>query len=285
MILSQNAISTIPLPSSDDMHFATLEHITLSGNPVASWTDIDNINYWVDGGLKSLNCATDSEHGSLFSSIDPRDLRPLLIARFAALQTLNHVPIQPAERRDAELFYLTYVEKTTPSIPQTLRQKYHPRYQQLAQQYGRASGEAFSPQPETLRSKLLTVRVHLSNVPPSSFPPYLNESSSQQNSVDLKLLTTTPLRLLFNKLHRAFGLVRSPTPSQQAPITSVWALLHPTIDPELDTAVELRNRMRPHDAPNAHVERIVYEMDNLDRDLAGYNFHTGDELVLVRTQN
>lgn len=295
------------MPQEGDRRFPSLKHISISDNPISAWSDLDALSGWVDGGIQSLVISGDE--CPLVSALDPRDVRLIATARLASLTSFNHGHIQPAERRDAELYYLSFVEKHTVGMADDARSQLHPRWAQLVKQHGRSPDAPQQPSTDgghvstsTLRSKLLRVRVHLASASPSKEAPFITAplpllpdaapaaatpQASPPSFVDMDLLTTTPIRLLQGKLARSLGLrarggVRA--------IVSLWALLSPHIDPDLDTAVHLRQAMRPNEVvvsihqqqPNDdQSQRIVYELDSLERDLAGYNFTTGDELVVV----
>lgn len=219
---------------------------------------------------------------------DESDIRPILIARMASLETLNHAPITASERRDAELFYLSTIERETVNMDEQERQKLHSRWSTLSQKHGRApirkplAGDGSARDGKiTLRSKLLPIRILASTAPPTQTTPFVTQPlglSIPPEGVEVSLLISTPLRLLQGKIARSLGFKRGPKA-----IRSIWALLSPQIDPSQDTARQLRMDMRPDssDKGTADEERIVYQLDNLEWDLAGYNFSHGDQLVVV----
>ena len=273
LILSSNRLGTISNVKRDDEH-AKLQHISLWDNPVSSWSDLDALDACV-GGLKSLVLGGDL--CGLTTGRRMEDVRPLAIARLAALHTFNNASIRPVERRDAELFYLSSVVKEGGQGDQAK----HPRWAHLSSVHGAPQESSKGDENAgTLRSKLLSVEVHLSSLPPSATPPHVTPValSCTAQSVQLKLLTTTPLRLLMSKMARSFSLAKG-----VRSIQSVWALLSPTIDPLQSTAEGLRRELRPQETATSG-ERIVFEMDSLERDLQGYNFSPGDQIVLVLAQ-
>ncbi|PWN89833.1 hypothetical protein FA10DRAFT_266381 [Acaromyces ingoldii] len=270
LILSSNKISSIGAPEPETGKlFVTLRHVSLVDNPIASWSDLENLDRWVAGGIQSLSIGGDS--CPLTSGVDSKDLRPLAIARLGRLEHLNGAEIKPVERRDAELFYLSTVQKETGFSPQQ-----HPRVQFLMDKHGVT---AATPQEKTdagtLRSKLLTLRVHLCRAAPTANAPHLVQLV---RSADVDLLTTVPLRALRTKMARSVGLSGG-----AKAISALWALLGPHIDAEQATAQALRDEMRPNDAAAAAAaeERIVYEMDEAGKDLRDYNLSRGDEIVIV----
>ncbi|UZJ51852.1 hypothetical protein CBS101457_001172 [Exobasidium rhododendri] len=271
LILSSNKIDKIERVEGKKDH-PKLQHISLWDNPITSWSDLDNLDE-CNGGLQSLVLGGNA--CSLTSSMSLQDARATVIARLADLTTFNSAPIRPLERRDAELYYLSQVTKAR-SLTEAERNKEHPRWSSLSQKHDVtiSDSDATDGMSGTLRSKLLSVKVSLSSDAPRSSPPYLPPTAQE---VQLNLLTTIPLRLLKSKLARAFSLKKG-----GKSIHSIWALLSPAIDPTQAVAEATREELRPNETPSD--ERIAYEMDNLERDLQGYNFSTADEIVLVVTE-
>ena len=271
LILSFNKIGAITKVKRDDEH-PKVQHISLWNNPLSSWSDLDTLDDCF-GGLKSLVLGGDD--CLLTKDIPTQDIRSIAIARLAHLQSFNNAPIRAIERRDAELFYLSQVAKSG-SSSEGGRDKEHPRWTPLSQIHGAPIVESTRTKESngTLRSKLLLVKVHLSNEPPFSDPPYMLPPTQQ---AEVSLLTTTPLRLLVGKLARSFSLKKG-----GRSIQSIWALLSPYMDPNQATAEALRRELRPDENPSD--EKIVYQMDIFERDLQGYNFSLGDEIVLVVDQ-
>lgn len=276
LILSSNELKSISTFERKDRH-TRVRHISLWNNAITSWSDIDALNSSV-GGLESLVLGGDS--CLLTRNAQMQDIRLITIARLPHLQSFNNAPVPAVERREAELYYISVVEKQGLSEEKTTH--FHPRWSSLCHLHGISKGEQIEKHHEersngTLRNKLLSVMVHLSSQPPSSQPPHLFPAPDQYptHQLELKLLTTTPLRMLKSKLVRSFSLKKGPLSIQ-----SIWALLGPTLDPMQSTAQLLRSEMRPQEVANTD-QRIIYEMDSPDKTLHGYNFSSGDEIVLV----
>lgn len=271
LVLSSNDIGRISTIARQDEHCQP-RHISIWDNPISSWSDVDALDTCVGGNLKSLVMGGD--RCPLTRNVKMEDVRPIAIARLAELLTFNNATIRPVERRDAELFYLSVVVKEN---AEDVAER-HPRYTALTHLHGAPQRDRLDKDgaSETLRSKLLSVNIYLSSQPPRSTPPYVKAApaSYTKQSAQLNLLTTTPLRLLMGKMARSLLLPRGARSVQ-----STWALLSATIDPSQITAELLRRELRPGETSSD--ERITYEMDSLERDLAGYNFSIGDEIVLV----
>ncbi|WVQ85016.1 hypothetical protein IAT38_007180 [Cryptococcus sp. DSM 104549] len=130
--LSFTLISQIPPPS---ITFPTLKHLALLSSSITQWQDIDNISAHFPS-LTSLRFSltlpsppsspvqTPAGLGSTSKSnaaaLAPPSLtipasstlyRSLIIPKFPSLGAFNSTPISASERRDAEVWYLGYVER------------------------------------------------------------------------------------------------------------------------------------------------------------------------------
>jgi len=93
---------------------------------ISQWADIDALETWTEGSLKSLRFSLagvaddlDDESSPPSNSL-PIDVfkisgksradRSMFIAKLSGLTMLNLTPISPAERRDAEMWYISQVE-------------------------------------------------------------------------------------------------------------------------------------------------------------------------------
>ena len=283
IILSDNDITTIPPVShlANEAKARKLQHVSLNNNALESWTDLENLDAWCLG-LQSISLT--AEDCPFLSLLDSGDVRPLIVARLPNLQTLNHASISQTERRDAELYYLSRASRETNGLSSIQRDQLHPRLKVLEEKYGKQnegrgnSNSKESSQKSTLRSKLLTIKVHKSTTIPTSKPPHIT-SSDTTKGVEISLLTTTPIRLLQGKIARTLGIKGG-----GRSIESIWAFLSPNIDPELSTAIQIRNEMRPEEKQNIgslDEERITYKLENLDWDLSAYNITKDDQLIVV----
>lgn len=275
LILSSNCLTQLSKCSRKKQE-NTLHHISLWDNAISAWLDLDALDASI-GGLQSL--VMGGSRCVFLKDIPMQDVRLIAIARLATLTSFNNAPIQPIERREAELFYVSLVAKE--GLSEEEKRVLHPRHAHLIQLHDVSPKDTIkeaTTENETLKSKLLTLKVHLSCQSPFSNPPHVvpAPASFSTQYMELSVLTTMPLRLLKNKLARCFSLKKG-----GRSIKSIWALLSPTMDHTQTTAELLRKEMRPEEEVPPSNERITFEMDNYEKDLREYNFFPGDEIVLV----
>ena len=85
--------------------------------------------------LKSLLTTANPFH----STMDSTAIYTLTIARIPTLETLNHTRITSADRLNADLYYLSRIERELSAAPSSSEQTIlaaHPRYSDLCAQYG-----------------------------------------------------------------------------------------------------------------------------------------------------
>lgn len=120
--LSRTALANV-LDSEDRL---SLESLTLLDTSITDWAGIDAIESCTRGTLKALRISPigldppDAENlGPSPQTLDDparmtgiaRTDRPMLIAKLSGLTSLNLSPITPAERRDAEEWYVKHVRQ------------------------------------------------------------------------------------------------------------------------------------------------------------------------------
>jgi hypothetical protein len=274
LLLSNNPLTCVSTPTKTQQH-SSIRHVSLLNAPLSQWSDLENLFLW----LPKLNSIVVSRETCPFlTSLAEGDARTCLLARLPKMRSLNHVDITDRERNDAELFYITLVQRQAASFDDIDR--IHPQYTRLAKKHGKATDFKAAPSStNTLKSKLLPIRIHASTSTPRSLPPFSTPPSWQQphcGPVEIKLLVSTPLRLLIPKIAKSLT-----APDGARSIVAIWALLGQEIDPGLLTAIQLRSDLRPNERLDRPSERIVFQLDNLDWSLCDYNFSLGDELVVV----
>ncbi|KLT41510.1 hypothetical protein CC85DRAFT_119993 [Cutaneotrichosporon oleaginosum] len=135
--LSELGIRSIS-PRGSAPAFPYLTGLTLVDTHISMWADIDRLDDWTSGRLQKLriSCAG-CEDGVPKQNTDPlrmsgdvRSDRPLLIAKLAALKSLNGSNVTSAERWDSELFYIHYVDR----LPAAERDAWG-RYTELIQKH------------------------------------------------------------------------------------------------------------------------------------------------------
>lgn len=165
--LSSTLIETIPLARKDTSFlFPSLNTLILLHTRVEQWRDIDAIESWTSGRLKSLRISLFSRDISIEGDPPPplADkgegymtgkailVRPILIAQLPGLEILNSTPISAAERRDAEMWYVSYVSRNN----QNGEGHEWGRYGELKEKYGMKEGEKVVAKPAGLRSKMIS---------------------------------------------------------------------------------------------------------------------------------
>jgi tubulin-specific chaperone E len=119
-----------------------LQYVDLAYNNVTSWAFVDELpdvfpgltalrfshNPIYESPTKEESTATVIEEGYMFT-----------LARIAALKVLNFSNITPADRTNAEMFYLSRIGRAMAAVPETEEHritKQHRRYNELCQLYG-----------------------------------------------------------------------------------------------------------------------------------------------------
>ncbi|XP_006458003.1 hypothetical protein AGABI2DRAFT_63759 [Agaricus bisporus var. bisporus H97] len=123
VILADNQIERIPFPEVQQA-WSQLRHLSMSFNRLLLWRDICALAAWAPL-LESLALI-----GNPIMTDYPNNARPLAIARLATLKILDGAAISAKERRDAELYYLTYIVGRGPNSEEERCQE-HPRWQEL----------------------------------------------------------------------------------------------------------------------------------------------------------
>lgn len=104
--LSATAVAADAAASgSSALPFARLESLTLSGNPLAEWSSVDELRWFP--ALRSLRAAG----AGVVASLGPTQARLEIIARVGTLRSLNGSEVRPREREDAEKAYVRRVAK------------------------------------------------------------------------------------------------------------------------------------------------------------------------------
>jgi hypothetical protein len=170
LILKSNKVCEIITSGSQIPVFpSTLAEVDLSFNEISTWTFIETLAH-VFPGLTSLRVS----HNPLYESLQAPDGRALTaddgymltLARLGNLKTLNHSPINPKERLNAESYYLSMIAKEVQFAPENLREqilKSHPRYEWLCEEYGEPDVQrsANAVNPNSLAARLLRIHFYL----------------------------------------------------------------------------------------------------------------------------
>jgi hypothetical protein len=167
LILKSNKISEIGAPMP--IFPLSLAEVDLSFNDFSTWTFIETLAH-VFPGLSSLRVS----HNPLYENLQSPDGRALTaddgymltLARLGNLKTLNHSPINPKERLNAESYYLSMIAKEVQFAPEGMTEqilKSHPRYGWLCEEYGDpdVQSKRNAVNPNSLAARLLKIRFYL----------------------------------------------------------------------------------------------------------------------------
>jgi tubulin-specific chaperone E len=149
---------------------AHLRYVDLSYNAVTNWNFVDDLPD-VFPGLTALRFSHNPIYenptigGNMATVIEEGYM--LTLARIANLKILNFSNITPADRTNAEMFYLSRIGKAMAAVPETeehLVTKQHKRYTELCQLYGAPSvirvGSKVNP--DFLEARLIKFNFYIS---------------------------------------------------------------------------------------------------------------------------
>lgn len=162
LILSSNRISSIDTPPSSPRPILSISALSLSGNLVKSWVDIDHLAIWFPS-LCSLHFANNP---LATDSSDPTSFARLLIARLPLLTKLNGTEISRNERVDAERYYMVQIEKEHSPLSDAEKAFLHRRWFELCKKHGRPDQVEVQVKSSRLLSRLISVNILLVDEPP-----------------------------------------------------------------------------------------------------------------------
>jgi hypothetical protein len=172
LILKSNKISEIcSINTSMPVFSPALAEVDLSFNEISTWAFIETLAH-VFPSLTSLRVS----HNPLYENLQAPDGRALTaddgymltLARLGNLKTLNHSPINPKERLNAESYYLSMIAKEVQFAPDGMKEqilKSHPRYAWLCEEYGEpdVQSKKNAVNPNSLAARLLRVHFYLAS--------------------------------------------------------------------------------------------------------------------------
>ena len=185
--LKGNKISTVgPGNQGEKPVFSDqLSYVDLSYNKVADWTFVDSLPD-VFPGLTALRMSHNpvyevaAKPGDVMTSADEGYM--LTLGRLANLKSLNFSTITPAERTNAEIFYLSRIGKEMASVPESEESAVagkHRRFSELCRMYEapvvRRAEKAIDP--DLLEARLIKFTFYL---PASTLPGQTSEISKVQ---------------------------------------------------------------------------------------------------------
>lgn len=166
-------ISSIPLahipPPANDAG-VILPQLIWRNSRITDWRAVDHLAQWTGTSLRSFRFTVNFAHTSGKTlddnghriENDEQHVRLVTIAKLASLESLNSTMITPAERRDAELFYVAHVRRVNSKEASTAWARYHElerKYDETTTTNGAAASEGASGpvrdlvKPGPLRSK------------------------------------------------------------------------------------------------------------------------------------
>lgn len=173
--LRGNQISMIQPQKPRRVSFpSSLREIDLAYNELNSWVSIDELGAAFPG-MASLRIS----HNPLFQSLQDADGRALLpedgymltIARLGTLSKLNFSQVDSKERRDAEVYYLSQINKLLSGSKSGDREALlteHARYEDLCRIYGESAlpssdtkSSTSTVDPRSLEASLITITFKL----------------------------------------------------------------------------------------------------------------------------
>ena len=108
LVVNNNDIDSVVISTTtadDQSVFPSLTSLQLAGNPISSWTSLDNLNSIT--ALRSLRL----RNTPLTESLGVGEVRSTAIARFPKLEYFNASPISDRERTEAERRYVSTVAR------------------------------------------------------------------------------------------------------------------------------------------------------------------------------
>ncbi|WWC62773.1 uncharacterized protein I303_105370 [Kwoniella dejecticola CBS 10117] len=229
--LSFTNLNSIPRPTSasspspniiadTDLGLHSLKSLILLESHIQNWSDLDNLSEQIPD-LTNLRFSaavhpqtqiphqsgtsireTTSDKSSL-SSIDDKSMRSICIAKFPNLTHFNSNIVTPTERRDAELFYISFVRRITDESHTRNGQKgYWGRWAELIKLHNikeEDEGRGTVKVKRGLKGRMLNLKTHtsLEEGNPDSDPGEIKEIS---------ILPSAKISLLQKKLCKSFGL-------------------------------------------------------------------------------
>ncbi|CAO1635967.1 unnamed protein product [Jaminaea pallidilutea] len=283
-----------------------VEHVSLTGNPMldltecqdmgavrvkldALWSSLYHLDASIAGGLQSLSIhlasmASRNAHIAAHIERESSELRLNVIARLPNLTKLNGTVVSPVQRKDAELWWITKMRQrwrdegeTSESLARLQGNEW--RWKPLQDAY---EGSSYSSQEKvtagpsrvsddsqaTLKSRLLSVKVCLARIPPSSSSGQrttsetINSSTSPQSQI--RLLPTMNLKVIKPKLQRtAKSLLQGSS----------------AMGPDIEYHAILRG---DNDSSSSSDSAVAFELDDELRTLQSWGFQEeGDQIWIV----
>jgi hypothetical protein len=145
----------------------SVQYLDVSYNNIQSWKFVDQIPKHFPG-LVGLRIG----HNPFYDAVDAdakasssEESHMFTVARLASLKSLNFSQVTPADRTNAEMFYLSRIGKQLAAAPEEAEAEVlalHPRYAELCEIYGAPNVvRRLEVNPAFLEARLITVGFHL----------------------------------------------------------------------------------------------------------------------------
>ncbi|CCT62502.1 related to PAC2-involved in the stabilization of microtubles [Fusarium fujikuroi] len=168
--LKGNNISAIAPEGTEGPIFSdTVQYLDVSYNKIQSWDFVNQLTKHFPG-LVGLRIG----HNPFYDAVDAdakasssEESHMFTVARLGSLKSLNFSQITPADRSNAEMFYLSRIAKQLAAAPEDAEQEVlanHPRYADLCKIYGEPNiVRRLEVNPAFLEARLVTVGFRLQN--------------------------------------------------------------------------------------------------------------------------
>ena len=166
--LKGNKITHIAPPGVSAPVFpSSVQYLDVSYNEISDWSFVDRLPIHFPGitGLRITHNPvyhTTADPGA--KALSSEDAHMFTVARIASLRSLNFTAISPADRGNAEMFYLSRVARQLAAVPEAAEdpvRAQHPRYAELCAIYGEPDViRRDEVNPSFLEARLVTVRFY-----------------------------------------------------------------------------------------------------------------------------
>ncbi|WWC96270.1 hypothetical protein V866_003137 [Kwoniella sp. B9012] len=209
--LSFTPLTTVPVCSSNGVKLDNIKLLILLESNLSSWKDLDNLSICIPN-LTNLRFTTRS-HGhddttttaatskrndeTELNSVDDKSRRSICIALFPHLTSFNSNTATTNERRDAELFFISFIQKQT----ETNKDWGKARYEELCKVHNVTQTVVDDSKGKKLKvgmkGRMITLKIYTSLSP---------SQEHDQQPQTISILPSAKISLLQRKLCKTFGL-------------------------------------------------------------------------------
>ncbi|KND95341.1 Tubulin-specific chaperone E [Tolypocladium ophioglossoides CBS 100239] len=140
--LKGNSITGMAAPGTTAPIFPpSLQYLDVSYNDIQEWSFVDALSAHFPGlaGLRLAHNPVHDKHGGETKAPSSEESHMFTIGRVASLTSVNFTQIKPADRTNAEMFYLSRIAKQLATVPESAEHTIlalNPRYAKLCKIYG-----------------------------------------------------------------------------------------------------------------------------------------------------